>query len=173
MTSRTPSVADEIERYLRTGDSDPYYAAWPGQNFLESARLAHADLENALVAELIGRTKGWRPPLTLRALDVTAFTRDKVEPMVRGLFRRAEQDAVLAMVERSVVFLTPSNIEEVIRQESKWLHSAWDIANLYLGGIGADLLSDDAPRIVGLSQEATCYVSPVYFEEEHPFADFV
>jgi len=87
--------------------------------------------------------------------DVVAFTRDKVE-----LFPRAEQDVVLALVERSVVFLTPDNIEAVLRKEMGWPGSAWDIANLYLGGIDAELLSADAPRLVGFSQETTCYVSP-------------
>jgi len=80
---------------------------------------------------------------------------------------------VLALVERSVVFLTPDNIEAVLRKEMRWPGSAWDIANLYLGGIDAELLGEDAPQLVGLSQETTCYVSPAYFGEEDPFADFV
>jgi hypothetical protein len=173
MTATTPTVADEVERYLRTGDSDPYHAAWSGRNFLESAQLARADLQNALVAEVSRRWSGWRPPPALVAIeDLAAFTQTKVEPMVRGLFPCAEQGAVMALVERSVVFLTPSNIEEVLR-EAKWPRSAWDIANLYLGAIGADLLAEDAPQILGISEESTCYVSPAYFEEEDPFADFV
>lgn len=173
MTTSTPTVADEVERYLRTGDTDPYRAAWPSQSFYERAQLAGADLENALVAEVSRRANGWEPPPALVAIeDLVAFTCIKVEPMVRGLFPRAEQDAVLALVERSVVFLTPSNIEEVLR-EAQWPRSAWDLANLYLGAIGADLLADDAPQILGLSEETTCYVSPAYFEEEDPFADFV
>ena len=44
MTS-TPNVADEIERYLRTGDWDPRRAEWSGGSFLESAQRAHADLD--------------------------------------------------------------------------------------------------------------------------------
>jgi hypothetical protein len=106
-------------------------------------------------------------------LDVVAYTCKKVEPMVRGLFPRVEQDVVLSLVERSVVFLTPGNTEAVLRKEMRWPRSAWDIANLYLGGIGADLLSEDAPRLLGLRQETTCYVSPAYFQEDDPFADFV
>ena len=173
MTSMTPGVAAEVERYLRTGDSDPYCAAWSGANFIESARLAHGDLENALIAEVRRRSGSWRPPEAIRDLDVVAFTRSKVERMVRELFPRAEQDAVLTLVERSVVFLTPDNIEEVLHKEMRWPGSAWIIANFYLGGIDAELLSEDAPRLVGFSQEATCYVSPAYFEEKDPFADFV
>jgi len=173
MTSMTPGVAAEVEWYLRTGDSDPNHAAWPGANFIESARLAHGDLESALIAEVRRRSGSWCPPAAIRDLDVVAFTRSKVERMVRGLFPRAEQDAVLTLVERSVVFLTPDNIEEVLQKEMRWPGSAWTIANLYLGGIDAGLLSEDAPRLVGFSQETTCYVSPAYFEEEAPFADFV
>lgn len=173
VTTTTLTVADEIERYLRTGGTDPYHAAWSSPSFFKRAQLAGADLENALVAEVSRRANGWEPPPALVAIeDLAAFTRGKTEPMVRGLFPRAEQDAVLALVERSVVFLTPSNIEEVLR-EAQWPRSAWDLANLYLGAIGADLLADDAPQILGLSEETTCYVSPAYFEEEDPFADFV
>jgi len=39
------------------------------------------------------------------------FTRSKVEPMVRGLFPRAEQDTVLAILEQSVVYVTSATIE--------------------------------------------------------------
>ena len=48
--------------------------------------------------------------------DLVAFTRKKVEPMVRGLFRRDEQEAVLAVPEKSVVFLTPANTDQVLLQ---------------------------------------------------------
>ncbi|HVK82548.1 MAG TPA: hypothetical protein VM513_00505, partial [Kofleriaceae bacterium] len=51
--------------------------------------------------------------------------------------------------------------------------AAWDLANLYLLGVGAKLLGDGAPRIVGISEDTTCYVSPDYFAEDDPFADFV
>lgn len=62
-----------------------------------------------------------------------------------------------------MVFLTDENIELVLRESSPWLHSSWVLANLYLGSIGAELLAEDAPRIVGLSEETTCYVSTEYF----------
>jgi hypothetical protein len=47
---------------------------------------------------------------------MTALTRSKVEPMVRGLFPRAERDPVLATLEKSVVFLTSSNIDLTCRR---------------------------------------------------------
>ncbi len=39
--------------------------------------------------------------------------------------------------------------------------------------MGAELLSPDAPNVVGLSQDTKCYVSPQYFHEEDLFADFI
>ena len=100
------------------------------------------------------------------------LTRAKVESMVRGLFPRVEQDQVLATLERSVVFLASTNIESILLAQ-RWDRSAWTIANLYLAGVGAALLADDAPHLAGLSEETTCYVSPDYFAEDDPFADFI
>ena len=173
MKPTTQSIAREIERYLRTGDSDPHHAAWPGQSFIDSAQRAHRDLIDALVAE-VRRRVGTRPtPTVLQGLDVVALTRRKVEPMIRGLFPRAEQDTVLALVERSVIFLTPDNIEETVREASSWLRSSWDIANIYLDSMDLELLGDEAPRIVGMSEETTCFVSAAYLEDDSPFSDFV
>jgi hypothetical protein len=165
------TIAAQIERYLRTGEHDPSCTAWPG-NVIEAERRAHDDLLRALVQEVRRIANGRLPPATVRDLDLVAFTRQKVTPMVDGLFPRAERAAVMALVERSVVFLTPDRIEQVLL-ESDWLHTAWDLANLYLASVGAELLAEDAPRIVGLSQETTCYVSTEYFEVDDPFADFV
>jgi hypothetical protein len=92
--------------------------------------------------------------------------------MVRGLFPRVEQDAVLATLERAVVFLTSANIEPLLL-ECAFDGSAWTLANLYLASVGAKLLGEDAPRLVGLSEETTCYVSPEYFSQDDPFADFI
>ena len=55
----------------------------------------------------------------------------------------------------------------------RFLHSAWDLANLYLGSVGAELLGDTAPRIVGSSEETRCFVSAEYFTESDRFADYV
>ncbi len=165
-------ITAEIERYLRTGETDPHRVAWSGATFIDCERKAHEDLIGALVAEVGRRSRDQTTAPALRDMDLVAFTRGKIEPMVRGLFPRAEQDAVLSLVERSVVFLTPENIEPVLR-ECSWLGSIWDIANLYLGSIGAELLGEDAPVIVGLNLETTCYVSPTYFEDDDPYADFV
>jgi len=138
---------------------------------MERANHAHEDLRGALVRTVRGRAEG----LTHAPLpegDTVSLTRAKVEPMVRGLFPRAEQDLVLATIERSVVFVTSSNIE-LLLNERAFDSSAWTIANLYLASLGAALLAEDAPHLVGLSEETTCYVSPEYFAEDDPFADFI
>ncbi|PTL75393.1 hypothetical protein [Vitiosangium sp. GDMCC 1.1324] len=170
MTDTQRTIAEELERYLRTGDTDPHHAAWPG-GFLESAQRAHDDLRSALARE-VKRLAAGRTPRPLPETDTIALTRRKVEPMVRGLFSRVEQDAVLAMLEKSVVFLTSDNIERLLREHA-YDSSAWDLANLYLASVGAELLGEDAPLLVGLSEATTCYVSPEYFAGNEPFADFI
>jgi hypothetical protein len=169
--SPVPSVAGEIERYLRTGMTDPHHAAWPGNGFIDRANRGHRDLRSALVHEVRRLAEG-RTQEPLPNADTVTLTRGKVEPMVRGLFARVEQDAVLATLEKSVVFITRANIEALLLERG-FDHSAWTLANLYLASIGADLLGGDAPRLVGLSEETTCYVSPAYFTEDDPFADFI
>jgi hypothetical protein len=170
MTTATVSIKEEIERYLRTGDSDPLHTAWPG-GFTERAQRAHDDLRNALVREVHRLAQGRSHP-TSPAIDPILFTRNKVEPMVCGLVPRAEQDAVLAMLAKSVVFVTPETIEPLLR-ELPFDGSAWTLANLYLASCGAELLGDDAPNLDGLSENTTCYVSTTYFTDLDPFADVI
>ncbi len=93
--------------------------------------------------------------------------------MVRGLFPRAEQDRVLAMLEKSVVFVTSASIEAVLLADHGFDSTAWTAANLFLGSLGAELLGPAASRILGFSEGTSCYVSADYFAEESPFADFV
>lgn len=170
LTETQSIIAEEVERYLLTGESDPLYSAWSG-GFLERAKRAHDELRGALVCAVRQQTKGLAHE-PLPETDTVALTRAKVEPMVRGLFPRAEQGAVLATLEQSVVFITSANIEKLLHGCS-FDNSAWTLANLYLASLGAELLAKDAPRLVGLSEETTCYVSPEYFAEDDPFADFI
>ena len=170
MTEAQPTINDEIERYLRTGVSDPLHAAWTG-SFMERANRAHDDLRGALVRAVRRLSEGLKHE-PLPEADTVSLTRAKVEPMVRGLFPRVEQDAVLAMIEQSVVFLTSANIEPLLLDQA-FDGSAWTLANLYLASLGAELLGEDAPHLVGLSEATPCYVSPEYFAEDDPFADFI
>jgi hypothetical protein len=171
--SANASPEAETLRFLRTGDHDDLFPAWPGNDMLERARLGDGALRNALIAEVARRTRHATEPAELADLDVVAFTRTKVGPMVRGLFSRREQEAVLEVLSRAVVFLSPANILTVL-QEEQWLNTAWDLANLYLGSFGAELLGPDAPELLGLAEETRCYVSVEYLRPSHDrFADFI
>lgn len=165
------AATDEIERYLRTGAHDPHFAAWPGEHFLACARRGDVALRGALISTVRSRTPRVSVPAAL-GVDLIAFTRARLAPMVRGLFRPGEHEVVLGVLGQSVVFLTPDNIETVIG-EARWLHTAWDLANLYLASVGAERLAEDAPQIVGLSEETSCYVSMDYFRMEGHFDDFI
>lgn len=92
--------------------------------------------------------------------------------MVWGLFPSAERNPVLQLVERSVVFVAADNIARLL-MEQRWDQTAWALANLYLVSLDVPLLSPDAPSLVGLSEETTCYVSPKYFSEPDAASDFV
>lgn len=172
MTMTTSQLKAAVSNYLNTGDHDPAFRGWPGSNFLDAAQRGSAMLCDALVAAVASRTQshGIAPDLVIR--DVTALTRSKVSPMVAGLFPVAEQPMVLAMLERSVVFLHPGNIESILRAAT-WPSTAWSLANLYLMSVGCERMSGEAPNIVGLSEETTCYVSSAYFSSQDEFADYV
>lgn len=165
-----PTITDEIERYVRCGHADIDAWAWPG-DYLQRSRRQHADLRGALVGEVRRLAEGHTHHPVPEGVGIE-LTRAKVEPMVRGLFPQIERDVVLATLEKSVVYVTSDTIEQIILNQT-WDRSAWDLANLYLLAVGAELLGEGAPSIVGLSEGTTCYVSPDYFAEEDPFDDFV
>lgn len=168
----SPSQKEAIARYVATGDCDPMHPEWPG-GISESGRRAAADLTRALLAEIEQRSGGRRPPDLPQLLHVERFTRSKVEPMVHGLFPPDEREAVLAVLGRSVVFVTGENLAPLLHSFG-FLSTAWDVANLYLTSVGAEPLSSAAPAIVGLSEETRCYVSTEYFTTgSSRFADFV
>ena len=170
MTEAQPTITTEIERYLRKGDTDSYAEAWSGR-FVERANRAHRDLRDALVDE-VKRLAAGRTHRPVPEPNVVALTRRKVEPMVRGLFPQVEQEAVLGTIERSVVFVTSDNIERLLLEQA-FHHSAWNLGNLYLASVDAELLGEAARDIVGFAEGTTSYVSPEYFAEDDPFADFI
>jgi hypothetical protein len=168
----SPQVQAEVQHYLQTGDYEVGFPGWPGQGFLEVHTKADETLRSALIEKVMTLSRSAKVEFSMGPEDLIAMTRRKVEPMVRALFPTSEQDLVLATLERSVVFLTPQNIESVLR-EVPWLGTAWSLANLYLGSLGAELLSAQAVPILGLSQETTCFVSIAYFDEADRCADYV
>lgn len=144
--------------------------AWSG-GLVERAEKSRRDLRKALIAEVLRRAAGRsHPPLPV--LDSRNLVRRKVLPMVTGLFPAAEREAVLKLVEGSVVFVTSANLEQLL-MDQRWDHTAWMLANLHLATLGARPLSSEAVPLVGLSEEATCYVSPLYLSDPDPASDFV
>ena len=168
---QSAAISDAVAAYLETGRHDEYFGSWKGDLF-ERARRGTTNLKEALIAEIRRRVAKATTPAELRALDAAVFARRKLTPMVSGLFPAAEREPVLRMFERSIVFLTPDNIEKIIA-DATWLSTAWELANLYLGSIGTSCLGDSDNGIVGFSEETTCYVSMEYFKPGPRFADFV
>jgi len=164
--------AQEIRRFLTTGDHDTLFSRWPGPSFLAKAKKGDRALGDALVAEVRRREKERHFPSLPPDFDSSRFVIEKVGPMVRGLFPAKERETVLELFENSLVFVTRENIEQVLN-EQMWLKTAWDIANLYLGGLDASGLDGKRVDIVGLSEATTFFVSTAYFKEENPFADYV
>lgn len=168
----TPWTRKSNGTFAPASTTNHSFLGWPGSNLFARAEHAHAALAEALVTEVRKRAPHAVVPEALVGLDLAAFARAKLAPMVRGLFPRGEQQTVLDILARSVVFLTPDNIEQILRR-ARWLKTAWDLANLYLSSVHAELLSDVAPHILGLSEETSCYVSVEYFTDSGRFADFV
>ncbi len=161
-----------IQEFLRTGDHDPLFLQFPGHDHLDRIRGGHRAHIDALLTEVqIRSARITALKLAELPQDIQAFSRQKIEPMVRGLFKRVDQEAVTTLLANSVVFITPDTVSSLIQHDD--LHVAWLIANLYLCNIGADPISDEAPPIVGFSANTTCYVSMSYFEETTPFSDYV
>ncbi|MCP3997068.1 MAG: hypothetical protein GY722_18715 [bacterium] len=161
-----------MKRYLRTGDHDPIFADWPGDHLLDRCKSGSRALADALVAEVSRRTQDRDTRGLPKRLELRTFSRAKVGPMVTGLFPAKERDVILDLLADSLVFLARDNIEQVLH-ETRWPHTAWSLANLYLGSVGAEGLDGKPSSFVGLSEETTCYVSLTYFDEDDPFADFV
>ena len=174
MTTKTESamIANAVRRYVASGDYEAHSLDWPGDNYVERETNHRAALRDGLLAEVRRCADGARPPALPEGIDLVAFTRSRVVPMVKGLFPAKERDVVLALLERSVVFLTPANIEQVLADE-RYLGTAWNLANLYLGSLGRPGLDGRPAGLVGLSQETTCFVALTYFTEDDRFADFV
>ena len=86
-------------------------------HFVETAMQAAIGFRDALVNEVLARTSSLATRSPLDASGIRDLTRSKVAPMVAGLFPKEEREGILAIAERSVVFLTPENIDRVLRSE--------------------------------------------------------
>lgn len=165
------SRASPARSSVTSAQARPIHSTRRGLATLWNERIAPTLACGALVSAVIRLAESRRHQLPPN-IDTVALTPTKVEPMVCGFFPRCERTVVLAMLERSVVFLTSANIERIL-MACCFNSTAWTLANLYLTSIGAQVLGGTAPRLVGLSDETTCYISLEYFAEEDPFEDFI
>lgn len=160
---RPKNTSSAVDRYLRTGEYDLLFGDWPGGSIIERAKRGSVALQTALIEEVRRREQVHTTDhaSSIPKSDLIGFARTKLGPMVRGLFSRKEAEPVLALLEKSVVFLTSHSVATQIRTED--LGTAWEIANIYLGSIAADRLDGSDRHIVGFSVNTTCYVSTQYF----------
>ena len=156
------NVEQEIERFLHTGQRNLLSTPWRGNGVVERATKANTALRHALISAVRSRTRHAAVSDGFVDSDLVERTRMKVTPMVHGLFPRHEQAIMIDVLASSVVYLTPINIETVLNAVTD-LRTAWRLANLYLMSCDAQLLSANAPAIIGLSEATTCYVSMRYF----------
>ena len=161
----------EINRFIASGEYDNSFQMWSGNSFMDQSIKGSNALRDALISEVLMRA-GQVSVLACHDYEFDINARAKFSPMVRGLFLLAEQSTILDMLENSVVFLTPETIKSVL-EKSSWLHTSWDLANLYLASIGAKMLADTEQEIVGLSEDTTCFVSMKYFSSDNLFEDYV
>ena len=162
----------EIDRFLSTGKhDDTLFQIWPGNSIQERCINGDAALRGALISAILKRTEASVSECPdYFGLEINL--RAKFTPMVNGLFPQKEQTIILDTLEHSVVFLTPATINAIIKN-TRWLSTAWNIANIYLSSMGVKSLTDETPVILGLSEETTCFVSMEYFRNKNPFDDYV
>ena len=161
---------DEVRRYLETGRYDEVAGVWDERTVLERMRNARSVCRAALCAEVRRRAVGSALPFdSLRTENPRDLVRTRVAPMVRGLFPKSEQDAVLRTVGCDRY---PRECGTDSRRDAVD-HSAWVLANLYLGSIGVAPLAPDEGRLLGISEETTCYLSLKYFQNDDPLADYL
>jgi len=73
----TGDQRSEIERFLRSGDYDSRFSAWPGNTLVAQERSGRDALWQALIAAVMHRAEGRPIPNGLPIQDPIASTRGK------------------------------------------------------------------------------------------------
>jgi hypothetical protein len=134
--SESPAVEQAVAHFLATGESDSFGTSFPGRHALERIRACESVLRDALVQEVQLRARGREHTHTPPNTNSTAWVRQKVAPMIHGLFRADERETMLVTAERSIVFLTCESIDRLIRKAA-YLETAWTLANMFLSSLRA------------------------------------
>ncbi len=113
-----PALKCEIKRYLKTGDHDQYYRAWPAGSMLLSARKVSAALREALIEAVRIRARDGSETGVAQDTDL-GLTSAKVRPMVNGLFPVRKRTVVISVLEKSgTAKTTPTRLARF--PECKW-----------------------------------------------------
>lgn len=171
----SPVIAEELASYIATGREDEDgWRRYPGESIAEKVTAHQSALRHGLLERVRELEAGCSPPSMSEGRTTSAFVRDRLRPMIHGLFPVDERDHMLDVVTRSIVFLTQDVVHELIASTS-WPDTALNVARIWLDSIGAPPLSEDAVGLLGLSEGTQCLVSLSYFRDidADPFADYV
>ncbi|MDR5734034.1 hypothetical protein QCE47_17125 [Caballeronia sp. LZ025] len=161
----------QVQHYLETGEYDSFFVGWPGKAVTDTASHASQQLRAALIADTLLCARGFGQARIVFEPTLPWF-HDKLKPMVHVLFSATERELIFRTLVSGIVVLTPNNIVQVLTKET-WPSTAWTVAGIYLDSLGATPLREESARVVGTSQDTTCYVSPAFFRDTDPFADYV
>jgi hypothetical protein len=162
---------EAIRAYLETGKTDACYPAWGGSVFRGSQEGAK-EVREALVAAVKQKSAEAAARMVAAPMMRSEVLRDKLRPMINGLFSKNEREIVLEAIANDVVILTSDNVDQILLAES-CSSTAWHLANLYLASIGSKPLHEDASCALGMNVGTTSYVSMKYFTQTNRFADYI
>lgn len=156
---------DVVERFLATGAVDPLFPGWPG-SAMDRRREGTATLRDILrrvIARAAAHSPHWAHAVPR---DAPERIRERIGPLVAGLFPEPDAAVLLDALPPRVVVLAPSGFGAVI--ETVPLRTAWDLANLLLDDLGAPPLADDVPELDGLCAAGRAFLLPRALEETRP-----
>ena len=162
--------SDAVERFLATGEHDPGFGSWPG------ARAERRAAGTAALAGVLLRVVNWRArhaplPPTPAPADPVGPVRQRIAPMLRGLFGANKADLLIERLPQRVEVLTVRSL--TLRGPALPLYSQWSLANLLLDDMGSPPLADDTPQLDGLCADRRAWVLPRAFAPSPPYTDVI
>ncbi len=166
----SPSVSDTVEHFLGTGEHDRAFRAWSGSS------NQRREAGTARLGGVLRRIVRWRaqhapirpadPPA-----DVPAEVRNRVHPLLLGMFKAGRAEALVDALPHRVEVLTLHAF--ATRARHLPLATQWSLANMLLDDLGAPPLADAAPQLDGLCADGRAWVLPRAFTSSLPYSDVV
>lgn len=151
-----PAIEQQVERFIRTGEFEdlPYGTV---RERLDVERREGPILRNALLDEVRKRTDRIDRSNSISDLRAREIITARLQPLVKGLLPKAEEQKVLGFLAKSFVVVTGENIETTINSVRPKM--GWLITNGFLKNMGAEPLCADRIYGPGATDEGTAYVS--------------